>query len=125
MLAREGMMAKEVTHYIAGLEGPNRKAVAAVVKRVRVLMPEVEEGVSYAMPALLWHGKALLAVVVRKRFIAVYPFSGKVISALAGDLAAFRTTSGSVSFTPEAPLPGAVIDKLVKARRAEIQAEGR
>lgn len=115
-------MAKDLTQYIAGLEGANREAVARVVKRARALLPEVEEGVSYAMPALLWHGKPLLAAVVRKRFIAVYPFSGKVITALADDLAAFRTTSGSVSFTPDSPLPIAVIDKLVKARRAEIEA---
>ena len=118
-------MGGQVTKYLAGLEGVHREAAARVVNRVRALLPEVEEGVSYGMPAVLWYGKPLISVIVRKRFIAVYPFSGKVITALGDDLAAFRTTSGSVSFTPGAPLPDRVIDKLIAARRAEIEAGDR
>lgn len=115
-------MAEEVTRYIASLEGASREAVARLVERARALVPDAQEGVSYAMPALLWHGQPLMAVVVRKRFIALYPFSGRVITALKDELGALRTTRGSVSFTPDAPLPLKVLDRLVAARRAEIQA---
>jgi uncharacterized protein YdhG (YjbR/CyaY superfamily) len=45
-----------------------------------------------------------------------------VIAALADELADFRTTKGSVAFEPGSPLPDGVVDRLVLARRDEIDA---
>jgi uncharacterized protein YdhG (YjbR/CyaY superfamily) len=110
----------EVTDYVASLTGAQHYAVARVFDRARTLVPDAEEGRSYGMPALLHRGKALLAVVVRRSHIAVYPYSGSVVAGLAAELAAFSTSSGTIRFQVDAPLPDELVDAIVLARRDQI-----
>ena len=111
-----------VTELIASLDDPAR----AVLERCRVraleLVPEAVEGVSYAIPALMYRGAALVAVAVTTVGYSLYPFSGRVIAALADDLGDIARSKGAVRFTNARPLPPAAFDALVLARRAEIDA---
>ncbi len=106
--------------YVASLAGAERDAVARVMDRARELVPDVEEGRSYGMPALRHRGRPLLAVVVTKSHIGLYPFSPPVIAAMAGALAAFDVSKGTIRFRPDAPLPDDALDRIVLARRDEI-----
>jgi uncharacterized protein YdhG (YjbR/CyaY superfamily) len=72
------------------------------------------------MPCLIWQGKPLAAVMVRKNYISLYPYSSRAISAAAPLLAGFATTSGSVHFTPERPIPEPALAAIIAARAAEI-----
>lgn len=111
-----------VTELIAGLDDPARGALERWRVRALELVPEAVEGISYGMPALLHRGKGLVAVAVTKAGYSVYPFSGQVIAALAGELGDVVRTKGAVQFTDARPLPPAAFDALVLARRAEIDA---
>jgi len=115
----------DVEDYLATLSGAERDAVARVYERARALVPDVEEGRSYGMPALRYRGSPLVSAMVTRTHVGLYPFSPDVVAALAGDLDGFRTTKGSVSFQPDAPLPDDVVDRLVLARRDEIDARAR
>jgi uncharacterized protein YdhG (YjbR/CyaY superfamily) len=115
----------DVSDYLDTLDGPERDAVARVLDRARSLVPDADEGRSYGMPALRYRGSPLLSVMVTKQHLGLYPFSPEVLAALADDLTGFRTTKGSVSFQPDAPLPDDVLDRIVLARRAEIDARAR
>ena len=111
-----------VASYMDTLAQPEKDAVLRVVRAVERQLPGLIEGTSYGMPALLYRGKPLIAVVVRAKFIAIYPYSGQVVAALRdqGDLAGLRSTKGSVSFTPDNPVPPELVHKLVALRQAEI-----
>ncbi|WP_425953566.1 iron chaperone [Xylanimonas sp. McL0601] len=115
----------DVSEYLSSIGGAEHDAVARVLERAPALVPDVEEGRSYGMPALRYRGSPLLSVMVTKNHLGLYPFSPAVLEALAGDLTAFRTTKGSVSFQPDAPLPDDVVDRIVLARRDEIDARQR
>lgn len=110
----------DVSEYVASLAGPERAAVERVVERARRLVPDAEEGRSYGMPALRHRGSPLVAVVVTKTHIGLYPFSPPVIEALARDLAPFDCSKGAIRFRPDAPLPDDLLDRIVLARRDEI-----
>lgn len=112
----------DVTDYLATLDGPEHDTVAHVLERARALVPDVEEGRSYGMPALRYRGSPLLSVVVTKQHLGLYPFSPAVLESVADRLTGFRRTKGSVSFRPDAPLPDEVVDAIVAARVAEIDA---
>ena len=116
--------ADDVTRYLADLDEPVRAAIGRVYAVARRTVPEAVEGRSYAMPALLHRGKGLIAVMEAKRFLSIYPFSGKVIAALGADLDGFEHTTGSIHFSVGHELPTNVIERLATLRRAEIERAG-
>ncbi|OJV82914.1 MAG: hypothetical protein BGO37_13120 [Cellulomonas sp. 73-92] len=110
----------EVTDYVGSLDGAERAAVARVIERARRLVPDAQEGRSYGMPALRHRGRPLVAVVATRSHLALYPFSSAVIDALSGELAAFSPSKGTIRFQPTTPLPDDLVDRIVLARRDEI-----
>lgn len=112
------------TSVIEGYLGSIDEGRAAVMRpyfeRARELVEGLEEGRSYAMPALKYRGKALITLQATKSGYSAYPFSGVAVSAVKAAHPELETTTGSVHFTAHRPLPMAVFDELVLARRDQI-----
>ncbi|WP_418276794.1 iron chaperone [Isoptericola jiangsuensis] len=112
----------EVSEYVESLSGADRALVEGVYGRARALVPDAQEGRSYGMPALRYRGRPLVAARASADHVGLYPFSSDVLAAEAEALAGLRTTKGSVSLDRDAALPADVVDRLVTARRDEIDA---
>lgn len=52
-------------------------------------------------------------------------FPGTALKAFELDLKSFETTKGGIRFTPEHPLPAALVKKIIKARIKQIEERGR
>ena len=115
----------DVAAYLDTVEEPHRSALAHVYAVAAEVVPEAEEGTSYGMAALIYRGKGLIATVRAKKFLSLYPYSGTVLGDLAGDLADFETTSGSLHYSVEQPVPDDLLRLMVELRRAEIDAKAR
>lgn len=114
-----------VTDYQQAREPSVRAALQRVLDRAEALVPDLQEGISYRLPALLHRGRPLIAVVETARHLAIYPFSGRVVSAVADRLPGFSLSSGTIRFAVDRPVPDDVLDDIVRLRRAEIDAGGR
>lgn len=114
-----------VESYLSSVDGADGAALRRVYAVAREVVPEAEEGLSYAMAALVHRQKGLVAAVKAKRFLSLYPYSGQVIAGLQADLAEFETTPGSIHFSADHPLPDDLVRRIVRARRAEIDAKAR
>ena len=110
----------EVAAYLSTIDPADRAALERVYDIARDIVPEAEEGMSYGMSALLYRGKGLIATLQTRRFLSLYPYSGTVVASVGDALAGFETTSGSIHYSAEHPLPDAVVRSIVEARRAEI-----
>lgn len=108
--------------YLSTIEGPDRAALERLYAIALELVPAAEEGTSYAMAALMYRGKGLIAAVQAKKFLSLYPFSGAVVAANLDVLTNFETTTGSIHFSVEHQLPDAAVRRIVQSRRAEIDA---
>lgn len=115
----------DVQDYLGTVEEPHRAALARVYEIAAEVVPEAIEGTSYAMAALLYRGKGLIATVRARKFLSLYPYSGTVLADLAADLTDFETTSGSLHYSVEHPLPADLVRRIVELRRAEIDAKAR
>jgi uncharacterized protein YdhG (YjbR/CyaY superfamily) len=111
-----------VEDYLGGLRPEQAHALRRVVELARGLAPDAEEGTSYGMPALLVGGRPLIGVTAAARHLSLFPFSPAVVAAVAPDLEGFSLSKGTIRFTPEAPLPDAVVEQVVRLRRAELGA---
>jgi len=81
---------------------------------------EAAEGFHYGVPAFKL-GTGLAGYAAGKKFCSYYPMSGRVITRLAKELSSYETTSGSIHFPLDKPLPASLVQKLVKAGMAELE----
>ncbi|MCD2443302.1 DUF1801 domain-containing protein [Agromyces sp. SYSU K20354] len=112
-----------VTDYLAAREGENRTALEHVITVARELAPDATEGESYGMPALLYRGKGLVAVLEAKAHLGLYPFSGQVLPGLAADLDDFDWSPGALQFTAEHPVPDDLLRRIITDRMSQIDAQ--
>jgi uncharacterized protein YdhG (YjbR/CyaY superfamily) len=105
----------QVEAYIAKQPEPFRSALAKVRHQIRTAAPTAEEGFGYGLPGFYLHGPVLYYGAA-KTHCALY---GAIPPGLKRDLAAFKMTKGTIKFQPDAPLPSALVRKLVKAKVAE------
>ncbi|WP_194922105.1 iron chaperone [Catenulispora rubra] len=112
----------EVTDYYATLTTDVGELFDGMRRRALELAPDAVEGRSYAMPALLYRGKGLIATMQTAKHLALYPFSGKVVTQVAERLEGFSLSSGAIRFSVGQPLPAEVLDDVVRLRVAEIDA---
>ena len=106
--------------FLAGQPADRREAFATVIAQVEALVPQAEEGHSYGMPAFRYKGRPLLGFSAAKAHLNLHPFSPAAIDPVRERLADYRVLKGTVSFTPERPLPADAVAEMVTARKAEI-----
>lgn len=112
-----------VDAYIAALPSDQRTALNVLRGRLQALLPGHLEVMSYAMPGFRQPGPKGLMVVgyaAFARHLGLYPHSGTVIPLI--DCAPFKTSKSGVLFTPDQPLPDALLRRIVETRQAEIAA---
>jgi len=74
------------------------------------------ETISYGLPAFKLHGRAVVWFAAWKAHCSIYPLSGGFLEANRDALKGYRRTKGSLHITPEAPVPEALVVRLVRAR---------
>jgi uncharacterized protein YdhG (YjbR/CyaY superfamily) len=113
-------MERTVDDYIRTLTSAQQFEFNRIKSIVEDVVPTVVQGTSYAMPAFMYKGKPLLSIKVNKKFLSLYPFSGKVIDKLREQLDGFELTAGSVHFSLEKPVPEGVLREMLTERIGEI-----
>ena len=114
----------EIDEYLAGLDSENAEIIGDAYATARTLVPEAEQGISYGMPALIFHSRPLLSLMRAKGHIGIYPYSAVVVAAVLETLPAIDGLSaakGTVRLPLGAEIPEVVIRQLVLARSDEIR----
>ena len=114
-------MSAEVDAYIAALPPAFASALTDLRAQLRALLPDHIECMSYAMPGFRAPGKKGKMVAGYAAFThhcGLYPHSGNIVPLI--DCTPFKTSKSGVLFTPDQPLPPALIERIVRARQAEL-----
>ena len=104
--------------YLARLPDDQRAALERLRAVIHAAAPGAEEAISYQIPMFRLHGM-LVGMGARKNHCALYLMSKSTGKQFAKELASYDTSTGTVRFTPDKPLPASLVKKLVKARVAE------
>jgi uncharacterized protein YdhG (YjbR/CyaY superfamily) len=87
-------------------------AYQAELQRVREIIqravPDAEESFGYGMPVFRSKGKYLIGFAAFKEHMGLYPGS-EALEVLKGKLGDFASSKGTLQFTPEKPMPEALI----------------
>lgn len=111
--------ARRIAAYLAKLDPKKRAALEKLRAQVKAAAPGAVEAIAWSMPAFRQDG-VILCYAAWKDHCSIYP-GGAVSKAFATELAGFSLDKGTIRFTPENPLPAALVAKIVKARIDEIE----
>ena len=117
------MTAALVDAYVAAQSPAFAAALTTLRLRLRALLPDHIECMSYAMPGFRQpgpKGKMVVGYAAFTHHLGLYPHSGSVIPKI--DCAPFKTSKSGVLFSPDTPLPDALLAAILAARQAEIAA---
>src|SRR5580704_18152690 len=108
-----------IDEYLAKVSPSSRALLQKLRKTIRAVVPEVEECISYRLPAFRYQGRVIAGFSATSTGCSYYPFSGTTLKTLARDLQAYSKTKSALHFGPDSPLPPSLVRKLLKARIAE------
>lgn len=119
------MPAATVDEFMANVPEAQRAALEELRRQIRAAAPGATELINYGVPMFRLDGRNLVSFGAAKAHCSFHVQSPAVMDAHAKDLTGFKTTKGSVTFTPDKPIPSALVTKLVRARIAENERSGR
>jgi uncharacterized protein YdhG (YjbR/CyaY superfamily) len=112
-----------VDDYVRDLDPADRAVIDHVYALAREEVPDAEQGKGYGMPALVYRGKPLIAVMRAKKHVGIYPFSPDAVAHVADEVGGVPDSGldkGTIRFQPEHPLPDEIVRALVRFRRDQI-----
>ena len=121
-------MSADVNAYFTRLPEDQRTTLTALRETLRALLPGHIECLSYAMPGFRApgpKGKMIAGYAAFARHLGLYPHSGNIMPFLQTECEGFRTSKSGILFTPAHPLPAPLVERIVRARQAEIAARVR
>jgi uncharacterized protein YdhG (YjbR/CyaY superfamily) len=118
---------EEVDAYLAAAPEASRAALERLRKTIKAAAPKAAapkatEGIGYAIPAFYHHGP-LVSFSAATKHCSFHVMSPAVMQAFQKELEPYDTATATIRFSPEKPLPAALVRKLVKARIEENEAQ--
>ena len=107
-----------IDEYLAAVDVVNRAALEKLRKTIKSVAPTAEECISYQICAFRQNGM-LVGFGAAAKHCAFYLMSSTAVAAFKDDLNDYDTSTGTIRFQPDKPLPAGLVRKLVKARIAE------
>ena len=112
---------RTVDEFLSALPKPVRERVEGLRKIIRQAASRAEETISYNMPAFKQNGM-LVWYAGFKTHIGFYPRPRRLEPQ---ELASYKTSKGATQFPMEAPIPAALVKKIVKFRLNENERQKR
>ncbi len=116
----KSQLPKTVDEYLDKLPADVRTVLEKLRATIRSTAPKAEEAISYGMPGYKYKGP-LVYFAAFNNHCSFFPGSSQIIK-LYDELKSFKTAKGTIQFTPDKPLPAAIVKKIVKARMQENEA---
>ena len=89
---------------------------------IKFLVPDAEETISYQVPSYKFKGM-LVGFGATKYYCSFFVMSSTLLKDFKEDVKDFETSTGTIKFRPENPIPNELITRIVMTRVAENEAK--
>ena len=124
-MGMRGAPAKDVDAYIATAAEPARGMLRKMRQIVKATAPKAVEMISYGIPLYKLNGGHLTAFAAFKNHIGFYVMSKRLMAEYKEEFAPYKKAIATVQFPIGAPIPAALVKKVVKARIKENEARAK
>ena len=113
---------KSVTDYLNVLPDNIYIALENIRQIIKYLVPGAEETISYQVPSYKYKG-LLVGFGAAKKHCSFFVMSSTLLKDFKEEIKDFETSTGTIRFSPDKPIPNDLITKIVMARLAENEAK--
>ena len=110
---------RTIDEYLARAKPEQRAVLEKLRKTIHAVAPKAEESISYGLAGFKLNGRPLVYFGAWANHCAFYPASSALAKTFPDQLKGFEASKGTIRFTPDKPLPVALVKKFVRARIAE------
>jgi uncharacterized protein YdhG (YjbR/CyaY superfamily) len=114
----KGSIAKNIDDYLKQCPENVRTTLSLLRKQIREAAPKAEETISYHIPVFKYKG-SLVGFGATKKHCAFYVMSNSLIKTFKDELKDYDTSTGTIRFPHDVPLPAKLVKKIVKERIVE------
>jgi uncharacterized protein YdhG (YjbR/CyaY superfamily) len=107
-----------VDDYLRGLPADVREALQGLRQAIKEAAPDAVETISYQVPMFKQAGP-LVSFGAAKKHCGFYVMSPSLVASLHDELEPYDVAGATIRFTPDAPLPRALVARIVRARIEE------
>src|SRR5947199_10345716 len=104
---------KTIDEYIAAFPPDVQEILEKIRMTIRAAAPDVEETISYLMPAFRLRGHYLVHIAAYKKHIGLYP-APTGIAEFEEEMSVYGSGKSTMKFPLDKPIPFDLITKLVK-----------
>ena len=113
-------IARTIDDYLVTLSAEKRAALQRLRSQIKAAAPSSEECISYGIPGFRVGKRLLVSFGAAKNHCAFYP-GARPIRVHQADLERYDTSTGTIRYAAEKPLPAALVKKLVRSRLDQSQ----
>jgi len=113
-----------VDEYLSMLPDDVFQALENIRQIIQFLVPDAEETISYRVPTYKYKGM-LVGFGATKNHCSFFVMSSTLLNDFQDEIKDFDTSTGTIRFTPEKPIPNDLITRIVMTRLAENEAKAR
>jgi uncharacterized protein YdhG (YjbR/CyaY superfamily) len=122
-MATSKSQSKTMDEYIAKFPKKVRDILEELRQVIRESAPKAEETISYGIPTFDLNGRHLVHFAAYKNHVGFYPGGSSGIKAFKKELSPFKTSTGTVQFPLDKPIPFDLVKKIVKFRVRENESK--
>jgi uncharacterized protein YdhG (YjbR/CyaY superfamily) len=113
------LMPTTIAEYLRELPADQRRALTTLRAQIKAAAPNAEEYIGYGLAGFKVNGRPLIYMGAAKNHCAIY--GARADASLSDKLKGFKQSKGTIQFTPDKPIPAAVVKLIVKARLAALE----
>jgi len=114
-----------VDGYLAGLPDDQRQTLEALRRVIKATVPGVQERISYGTSVIFARQRDLVGFVAQAKHLSFFIMSPELARAMREEITQTHRLSGAtIHFSPERPLPAALVERILQARLKEDSASG-
>jgi uncharacterized protein YdhG (YjbR/CyaY superfamily) len=109
-----------VESYLTGLPDKERETLEELRQLIKTSAPDVQERISYGGAVIFAVRRDLVGIAAQQNHLSFFTMSPSLAKAMKDKISKTHRVSGAtIHFTPDNPLPKALVEEIIRARLEE------
>lgn len=102
-----------IDDYLKDIPPAQREALERIRSVAKQVAPDAVDTIGYGIPVLRFKDKYLIGLAAFKHHVSIFP-GAEAVKVFGKELSGFKTSKGTIQFTPDRPIPDRLLKDIVQ-----------